>query len=68
MRITEHQVGTVIKNYLKNRKDRLANDTPFSEYPEVTDQVRVSEEGKKVLYERMGRLVLEKVKNDLSST
>ncbi len=67
MKVTEHQVGTVIKTYLKNRKDRLSNVLPLSEHREITDDVKVSEEGKKILFERMGRHVLEKVKNEISS-
>jgi hypothetical protein len=68
MKISEHQVGTVIKTYLKNRKDRLENVIPFRDLRDINDNVTVSEEAKKVLYERMGKHVLEKVKNETSST
>jgi hypothetical protein len=67
MKILEHQVGAVIKTYLKNRKGRLENVIPFREYSEVNDNVNVSEEAKRVLYERLGKQVIEKAKKEISS-
>ena len=67
MKINEHQVGTVIKTYLKNRKDKLTTASTFAEGREINDNVHVSDEGKKVLFERMGKHVVEKAKNELSS-
>jgi hypothetical protein len=67
MTITDHQVGAVIRTYLKNKRDTLTNVVSTSDGPEVADQVCVSDEGKKILFERMGKRVAEKAQTDISS-
>ena len=67
MTITDHQVGAVIRTYLKNKRDTLTNAVSSSKDPEVADQVSVSDEGKKILFERMGKRVAEKAQTDISS-
>jgi hypothetical protein len=67
MTITDHQVGAVIRTYLKNKRDTLTNVVSASSDPEVADQVSVSDEGKKILFERMGKRVAEKAQTDISS-
>jgi hypothetical protein len=67
MTITDHQVGAVIRTYLKNKRDTLTNVVSSSKDPEVSDQVCVSDEGKRILFERMGRRMAEKAQTDISS-
>jgi len=67
MTITDHQVGAVIRNYLKNKRDTLTNATPSSRDRDAADKVSVSDEGKKILFERMGRRIAEKAQTDISS-
>ena len=67
MTITDHQVGAVIRTYLKNKRDTLTNVASSSSDREVNDQVSVSEEGKRILFERMGKRVAEKAQADVSS-
>ncbi len=68
MTITDHQVGAVIRTYLKNKRDTLTNVVSTSRDPEdVKDEVCVSDEGKKILFERMGRRMAEKAQTDISS-
>jgi len=68
MTITDHQVGAVIRTYLKNKRDTLTNVKSSSGDRDVKDQVSVSEEGKRILFERMGKRVAEKAQADVSST
>ncbi|MBA4417868.1 MAG: hypothetical protein C0392_08160 [Syntrophus sp. (in: bacteria)] len=67
MTITDHQVGAVIRTYLKNKRDTLINVASSSNGRDVNDQVSVSEEGKRILFERMGKRVAEKAQADVSS-
>jgi hypothetical protein len=67
MTITDHQVGAVIRTYLKNKRDTLINVESSSSDRDVKDQVSVSEEGKRILFERMGKRVAEKAQADVSS-
>jgi hypothetical protein len=67
MTITDHQVGAVIRNYLKNKRDTLTNTLHSSRDRDLPDTVSVSDEGKKILFERMGRRMAEKAQTDISS-
>ncbi|HEY3275941.1 MAG TPA: hypothetical protein VGJ94_04925 [Syntrophorhabdaceae bacterium] len=67
MTITDHQVGAVIRTYLKNKRDTLTNVISATRDRDVKDEVSVSDEGKKILFERMGRRVAEKAQTDISS-
>jgi hypothetical protein len=67
MTISTNQVSAVIKNYLKNTKDRLENVTNLSGNPdEVRDEVMVSDDAKKILFERISKRVVEKLKNEMA--
>jgi hypothetical protein len=69
MTISTNQVSAVIKTYLKNTKDRLENVTNLSRNPdEVRDEVTVSDDAKKILFERIGKRVVEKLKNEMAQT
>jgi hypothetical protein len=65
--ISDHQIGEVIRAYLKNRRDTFAQGAPTSEEAEVKDQTFVSDQGKRILLERMGQRVAKKAKTDTSS-
>jgi hypothetical protein len=67
MTISTSQVSAVIRTYLKNTKDRLENVTNLSRNPEdVRDEVTVSDDAKKILFERIGKRVVEKLKNEMA--
>ena len=69
MTITNHQVGAVISTYLKNKRETVTNVAHRSSGShEVPDEVSVSDEGKRILFERMGRRIAEKAQTDISST
>ena len=68
MTISNHQVGAVISTYLKNKRETITNVAHRSKGPEVADEVSVSDEGKRILFERMGRRIAEKAQADISST
>jgi hypothetical protein len=67
MTITTSQVSAVIKTYLKNTKDRLENASNHPRNPEDDrDEVTVSDDAKKILFERIGKRVVEKLKNEMA--
>lgn len=67
MTLSTNQVSAVIKTYLKNTKDRLENVNNLSRNPEeVRDEVTVSDDAKKILFERIGKRVVEKLKNEMA--
>jgi small-conductance mechanosensitive channel len=67
MTISTSQVSAVIKTYLKNTKDRLENVTNLSRNPEdVRDEVTVSDDAKRILFERIEKRVVEKLKNEMA--
>jgi hypothetical protein len=67
MTISTSQVSAVIKTYLKNTKDKLENVTNLSRNPEnFRDEVTVSDDAKKILFERIGKRVVEKLKNEMA--
>ncbi|MDR2018345.1 MAG: hypothetical protein LBQ00_05680 [Syntrophobacterales bacterium] len=68
MTVTDHQVGAVIKTYLKNKRDTITNVMPSSDDRGSADTLSVSDEGKKILFERMERRIAEKAHNGISST
>ena len=69
MTITNHQVGAVISTYLKNKRETVTNVARRSTgSQEVPDEVSVSDEGKRILFERMGKRIAEKAQTDISST
>jgi predicted RNase H-like nuclease len=67
MTISATQVSAVIRTYLKNTKDRLENVTNLSRnLDDVSDEVMVSDDAKKILFERIGKRVVEKLKNEMA--
>jgi len=67
MTISTNQVSAVIKTYLKNTKDRLENVTNLSRNSEdARDEVMVSDDAKKILFERIGKRVVEKLKSEMA--
>jgi len=63
MAISDYQTGSVIKNYMKNMKVKVKDreDGPTQEPKD--DLVAISQEGmKKILYERIGEQMTEKLK------
>jgi hypothetical protein len=67
MKVSEHQVGMVIKTYIRNSRDRFANVIPFPGREESEDVVQVSDVGKRILYERIGRLVIERARGETAN-
>ncbi len=63
MTISDYQISSVIRTYMKNMKvrmNRLGND---QEMEHREDEVNISREGmKKMLYDRIGEHVTEKLK------
>jgi hypothetical protein len=66
--IPDHHIDAVIKAYLKNKRAALAKEVPTSKDTEAKDQVRVSDHGKRILFERMEERVAKKAQTDMSST
>ncbi len=67
MTVSTSQVSAVIRTYLKNTKDkieRVAN--PDINPDDVRDEVTVSDDAKKILFERIGKRVVEKLKNEMA--
>jgi hypothetical protein len=63
MKIAEHQISMVIKTYLRHSKDRFGGDLALvSPEDQPDDIVQVSEEGRRVLYERMEKRVAERAR------
>jgi hypothetical protein len=69
MSITHHQVGSIIRAYLRNKREALADlDYDSNHIAEVKDEICLSDEGRTILFERMGQHVAEKAQTDTSST
>jgi hypothetical protein len=63
MTISDYQISSVIKTYMRNMKSRMgqAERSPFESYME--DRVTISDEGmKKILFERIGEKMTERLK------
>lgn len=66
MTISTNQVSAVIRTYLKNTKDRLENVANSRNPGKVRDEVMVSDDAKKILFERIGKRVVEKLKDEMA--
>ncbi len=64
MKVSEHQINLLIKTYLKNNREKMANASLSSDAQITDDEVRISNEGKKILFERMGKQVMERVRKE----
>jgi hypothetical protein len=66
MKVSEHQISSLIKTYLKNNRERLANAPFSSEAQAADDEVHISDEGKKILLERMHKQIMERARKESS--
>ncbi len=67
MTVSTSQVSAVIRTYLKNTKDKIEKTSNPTMNPEdVRDEVAVSDDAKKILFERIGKRVIEKLKNEMA--
>jgi|WetSurSiteA1Bulk_404760.scaffolds.fasta_scaffold234525_2 hypothetical protein len=64
MNISATHVSAVIKTYLKNTKAKIENRGTLPANRDVKDAVAVSENARKMLYERIGKKVLERLKHE----
>jgi hypothetical protein len=63
MAISDYQTGSVIKNYMKNMKVKVKDREDGLTQEPKDDLVSISQEGmKKILYERIGEQMTEKLK------
>jgi len=67
MTVSTSQVSAVIRTYLKNTKDKIEKiSNPTMNPEDVRDEVVVSDDAKKILFERIGKRVIEKLKNEMA--
>ena len=63
MAISDYQTGSVIKNYMKNMMVKVKDREDGLTQEPKDDLVAISQEGmKKILYERIGEQMTEKLK------
>jgi hypothetical protein len=63
MTISDYQISSVIRTYVKNMRVRVSPDDKFSEGEQPKDAVLLSKEGmKKMLFARIGEKMTEKLK------
>jgi hypothetical protein len=63
MAISDYQTGSVIKTYMKNMKVKVKDREDGLTQEPKDDLVSISQEGmKKILYERIGEQMTEKLK------
>ncbi|HBA55170.1 MAG TPA: hypothetical protein DCZ04_12160 [Syntrophorhabdus aromaticivorans] len=67
MRISANQVSAVIRTYLKNAMDRLDNDSSSGDLEEQRDEVTVSEDARRILYERIGKRLVQKLRDQMAA-
>ncbi len=64
MTITDYQINSIIKTYMKNMKIRATCRDKFDELM-IKDEMNISREAvKKVIYNRIGERVTEKLKKN----
>lgn len=67
MTVSTSQVSAVIRTYLKNTKDKIEKiSNPTINTEDVRDEVTVSDDAKKILFERIGKRVIEKLKIEMA--
>lgn len=67
MTVSTSQVSAVIRTYLKHTKDKIERVAdPDINPDDVRDEVTVSDNAKKILFERIGKRVVEKLKNEMA--
>ena len=63
MTVSDYQINSVIKTYMKNMKSRMGRGDKARELPPEEDNVIISEEGmKRVLFERIGEKMTERLR------
>jgi hypothetical protein len=63
MTISDYQISSVIKTYMKNMKAKIKNRENSPTHEARNDLVAISQEGmKKVLYDRIGEQMAERSK------
>jgi hypothetical protein len=63
MTVSDYQINSVIKTYMKNMKTRIGGAGKTYEAPHEEDDVNISDEGmKKILFERIGEKMTERLK------
>ena len=63
MTISDYQISSVIRTYMKNMKVRMNRTGSESDVENREDEVNISREGmKKMMYDRIGEHVTEKLK------
>lgn len=62
MTISDYQISSVIRTYMKNMKVRMNRPDNDREVENREDEVSISREGMKKMYERIGEHVTEKLK------
>jgi hypothetical protein len=63
MTVSDYQINSVIKTYMKNMKSRMGRGGNACDLPEEEDNVIISEEGmKRVLFERIGEKMTERLR------
>lgn len=67
MTISTNQVSAVIKTYLKNARDRLEDDGSSSDVEKRQDEITISEDARKVLYDRIGKRLVQKLRNQMAA-
>jgi hypothetical protein len=69
MTVSTSQVSAVIRTYLKNTKDKIEkNSNPSMNQDDVRDEVTVSDDAKKILFERISKRVVEKLKSEMAKS
>jgi len=63
MTISDYQINSVIKTYMRNMKSRMGQTEKSLTEPWMEDRVMISDEGmKKILFERIGEKMTERLK------
>ena len=63
MTISDYQISSVIRTYMKNMKVRVGQVEKSYDYAPKEDEVSISREGmKKMIYDRIGEQMTEKLK------
>ena len=63
MTVSDYQINSVIKTYMKNMKTKIAAVEKICEAPQEEDNVNISEEGmKRVLFERIGERMTKRLR------
>ncbi len=63
MTVSDYQINSVIKTYMRNMKSRIGRGGDAGEGPLEEDNVIISEDGmKRVLFERIGEKMTERLR------